>query len=209
MSDAKSKSSPSVGQEAEKKVGADAISNEVDHTDILSDDIEVLLSNPHFSDVILVVNGEKIPANKALLAARSEYFRGLLYGGLKESGEADVILNQTNVFAFRILLRYLYTAKLTLSDYEEDQLLEILSVAHQYCLNDLQNAIADYLKINTEEMIVGCVRLPHISRDVLLKEVRESGLLKAETILNAMEKRNRMLKEEENKKQKQTLSTVK
>uniref|UniRef100_A0A912MW94 BTB domain-containing protein n=1 Tax=Haemonchus contortus TaxID=6289 RepID=A0A912MW94_HAECO len=65
------------------------------------------------------------------------------------------------------------------------------------------------LQINTEEMIVGCVRLPHISRDVLLKEVRESGLLKAETILNAMEKRNRMLKEEENKKQKQTLSTVK
>ncbi|VDO35100.1 unnamed protein product [Haemonchus placei] len=250
MSVAKPISSPPVDQTIENKVGAGAISSEVDHTDILSDDIEVLLSHPEFSDVILVVNGEKIPANKALLAVRKVTFRGLLYGGLKESGDGEVVLNQINVFAFRIVLRYLYTAKLTLSDYEEDQLLEILSVAHQYCVNDLQHAIADYLKgflqlptnevsqllssldtfsidelskfrairawimahkelqIDTEEMIMGCVRLPHITRDALVKEVRESGLLKAETILNAMEKRIRMFKEEEEKKKKNTLSTV-
>ncbi|XGW01901.1 hypothetical protein V3C99_014186 [Haemonchus contortus] len=124
----------------------DSISNDINHTDTLSDDIGVLLGNRDFSDIILVVNGEKIPANKALLAARKVTFRGLLYGGLKESGEGEVVLNQTNVFAFRILLRYLYTAKISLAEYKDDQLLEILGIAHQYCVFKLQNAIADHFK---------------------------------------------------------------
>lgn len=50
-------------------------SGEIDHTDFLSDNIGSLFLNQNFSDVTFVVDGEKFPAHKVLLAARSEYFR--------------------------------------------------------------------------------------------------------------------------------------
>lgn len=34
------------------------------------------------------------------------FFRAMLYGGMKESDEGEIVLEETNVFAFRILLRY-------------------------------------------------------------------------------------------------------
>ncbi|RCN44737.1 BTB/POZ domain protein [Ancylostoma caninum] len=80
-------------------------SGEIDHTGFLSDNIGSLFLNTDFSDVVFVVDGEKFPAHKVLLAARSEYFRAMLYGGLKESDEGEIILEETNVFAFRILLK--------------------------------------------------------------------------------------------------------
>ncbi|EYC07262.1 hypothetical protein Y032_0071g557 [Ancylostoma ceylanicum] len=79
-------------------------SGEIDHTGFLSDNIGSLFLNTDFSDVVFVVDGEKFPAHKVLLAARSEYFRAMLYGGLKESDEGEIVLEETNVFAFRILL---------------------------------------------------------------------------------------------------------
>ncbi|XGW01891.1 hypothetical protein V3C99_014181 [Haemonchus contortus] len=121
-------------------------SGEIDHTGFLSDNIGSLFLNPNFSDVMFVVDGEKFPAHKVLLAARSEYFRAMLYGGMKESDEGEIVLEETNVFAFRILLRYIYTAKLTLLEYKEEQVMEILGLAHKYGFVELQNAIADYLK---------------------------------------------------------------
>lgn len=121
-------------------------SGEIDHTDFLSDNIGSLFLNQNFSDVTFVVDGEKFPAHKVLLAARSEYFRAMLYGGMKESDEGEIVLEETNVFAFRILLRYIYTAKLTLLEYKEEQVMDILGLAHKYGFIKLQNAIADYLK---------------------------------------------------------------
>ncbi|WKY10431.1 hypothetical protein Q1695_002638 [Nippostrongylus brasiliensis] len=119
---------------------------EIDHTGFLSDNIGSLFLNPNFSDVMFVVDGEQFPAHKVLLAARSEYFRAMLYGGMKESDEGEIVLEETNVFAFRILLRYVYTAKLTLLEYKEEQVMEILGLAHKYGFVKLENAIADYLK---------------------------------------------------------------
>ncbi|VDO78593.1 unnamed protein product [Heligmosomoides polygyrus] len=107
-------------------------SGEIDHTDFLSDNIGSLFLNQNFSDVTFVVDGEKFPAHKVLLAARSEYFRAMLYGGMKESDEGEIVLEETNVFAFRILLRY--------------AVMDILGLAHKYGFIKLQNAIADYLK---------------------------------------------------------------
>nr|CDJ98327.1 BTB:POZ domain containing protein [Haemonchus contortus] len=167
----------------------DSISSDINHTDTLSDDIGVLLGNRDFSDIILVVNGEKIPANKALLAAQVT-FRGLLYGGLKESGEGEVVLNQTNVFAFRILLRYLYTAKIPLAEYKDDQLLEILGIAHQYCVIKLQNAIADHFKPAAVEVLKKHLILSQISRRDLLKIVWPSKLLASDIVLDVIDKQD-------------------
>lgn len=46
---------------------------------------------------------------KVILAARSDYFRALLYGGMKESSQTEIHLTDTPLKAFKSLLKYIYT----------------------------------------------------------------------------------------------------
>ena len=70
-----------------------------------------LVEAPELADVVLVVEGQRFPAHRAVLAARSEYFRGLLLSGMQEgSGQQEIALEEVSAGAFRVVLRYLYTA---------------------------------------------------------------------------------------------------
>jgi sugar lactone lactonase YvrE len=70
-----------------------------------------LVEAPELADVVLVVEGERFAAHRAVLAARSEYFRGLLLSGMQEgSGQQEIALKEVSAGAFRVVLRYLYTA---------------------------------------------------------------------------------------------------
>lgn len=44
-----------------------------------------LINNPDFSDVVFLVEGKEIHANRAILAVRSQHFKALLFDGFKES----------------------------------------------------------------------------------------------------------------------------
>merc|ERR1719499_547820 len=54
----------------------------------LVDDLRKLINNPSLSDVTLLVEGQLVYATRAHLAARSEHFRALLYGGMREASAA-------------------------------------------------------------------------------------------------------------------------
>lgn len=118
----------------------------VDHSSNLANDIGVLYLNDEYSDVTLQVNGQAFHAHKVILAARSQYFRALLFGGLRESHQAEVEIKDTNLTAFKVLLRYIYTGWVSLGSEKEETVLEILGLAHQYGFEDLESAICDYLK---------------------------------------------------------------
>ena len=64
-----------------------------------------------YSDVALVVDGQRFRAHRVILAARSDYFRALLYGGMKESQLSEIELKDTSLAAFKHLLRYIYTGQ--------------------------------------------------------------------------------------------------
>jgi len=66
----------------------------------------------------LLCVGKKFPAHKVLLACRSEYFRALLFGGLKESQQNEVELKSAGIPAFKALLKYIYTGHILLSSYK-------------------------------------------------------------------------------------------
>jgi len=120
---------------------------DVDHIHLLSSQLKSLLCSEDFTDVTFIVEGEKFAAHRVILSARCEYFRALLYGGMKESNSADEItLPDTAVTSFRVLLEYLYTGIIYLRDSKEDDIIDLLGLAHKYGLLALQSSIGNYLE---------------------------------------------------------------
>ncbi|XP_076060174.1 BTB/POZ domain-containing protein 9-like isoform X2 [Oratosquilla oratoria] len=118
----------------------------VDHSSNLSHDIGALYLNDEYSDVTLNVGGHTFHAHKVILASRSHYFRALLFGGLRETHQAEVEIKDANLTAFKVLLKYIYTGWVNLSSEKEEVVLDILGLAHQYGFEDFESAICDYLK---------------------------------------------------------------
>lgn len=120
----------------------------IDHVTSLSSNLGELSENPEYSDITLIVEERRFQAHKVILAARSEYFRAMLYGGMRESqpGTSEVRLEDTSAKAFEAVLRYMYTGKMNLMEVKEEYLLDILGMAHRYGFTELESAISDYLK---------------------------------------------------------------
>lgn len=95
-------------------------SGEVEHTNFLSEDIGALYLSDDYSDVTLVVCGQRFNAHRVILAARSQYFRALLFGGLKESMQDEIEIKGTTLPAFKGLLKYIYTGHMSLANLRED-----------------------------------------------------------------------------------------
>lgn len=121
---------------------------EIDHVNFLSDNIGTLFMQEDYSDVTLVVENQRFPVHKVVLAARSDYFRALLFGGLKESRnqQTEIELQDTPSSGFHHLLKYIYTGRINLDELKEEVLLEVLGLAHKYGFLDLQTAMSEFLK---------------------------------------------------------------
>ncbi|XP_026471580.1 BTB/POZ domain-containing protein 9 isoform X2 [Ctenocephalides felis] len=119
---------------------------EIDHVELLGQNLSNLCCSDNYSDVILVVEGEKIPSHKVILASRSEFFRALLFGGLKESSQEEIVLKEVPIKAFRELLKYIYTGHLFLQTLNHGTILDILGLAHEFGFIELEISISDYLQ---------------------------------------------------------------
>lgn len=75
-----------------------------------------LFNQSDYSDIELIVESEQFYAHRIILAARSEYFRALLYGGLRESQQDNhkIEIKECKSAAFKILLLYIYTGRINL-----------------------------------------------------------------------------------------------
>ncbi|XP_014603530.1 PREDICTED: BTB/POZ domain-containing protein 9 isoform X1 [Polistes canadensis] len=121
-------------------------SGEVEHTNLLSEDIGALHLSNNYTDVTLIVSDQRFNGHKIILAARSQYFRALLFGGLKESSQEEIELKGASLAAFKKLFKYIYTGRMSLANQREEVIVDILSLAHQYGFLELESAISDYLK---------------------------------------------------------------
>lgn len=120
----------------------------VDHVSSLSENLGELVDSTDYSDITLIVEGIRYQSHKVILASRSDYFRALLFGGMRESlpGTTEVELKDTSSAAFSVLLKYIYTGRINLIEIKEDNLLDILGMSHRYGFMELTTAISDYLK---------------------------------------------------------------
>ncbi|XP_062312094.1 BTB/POZ domain-containing protein 9-like [Osmerus eperlanus] len=121
--------------------------SEIDHLHLLSEHLGTLVSSEEYSDVTFLVEGKRFPAHRVILASRCQYFRAMLYNGMKESQpQAEVHLQDTQAEAFSMLLQYLYTGRASLTSARQDVLLDFLGLAHRYGLQPLEDSTCEFLR---------------------------------------------------------------
>ncbi|XP_065224590.1 speckle-type POZ protein-like [Planococcus citri] len=80
----------------------------------LPENLESMLENPNFADVVFITNGSNYPAHKNILAARSPVFAAMFRQKDSKNGKLKKIrINVTpmNEKVLRAMLRYIYTEK--------------------------------------------------------------------------------------------------
>ncbi|XP_032235824.1 BTB/POZ domain-containing protein 9 [Nematostella vectensis] len=119
----------------------------IDHVELLSSQSGTLYQSRELTDVTFIVEKTKFTAHRVILAARSEYFRALLFGGMREANPGiEIEVADASSIAFDALLRYIYTGKMFLAEYREEIVMELLGLAHKYGFLALESAIQGYLK---------------------------------------------------------------
>lgn len=109
--------------------------------------VESLYMREDYSDVILIVKGERFPAHKVVLASRSSYFRGMFFNGMKEQTQSEVELHDTPLNAFKILLKYIYSGRVRFQHLTFEVILDVFELAHRFVFSELGSALCDYLKV--------------------------------------------------------------
>jgi hypothetical protein len=70
-----------------------------------------------FSDIVLVVDGSRIQAHKAILAARCSYFEAMFRSFMPEKNEVTISIGETvpSLQAFESLMKYIYYGDVNMS----------------------------------------------------------------------------------------------
>lgn len=104
----------------------------------LFSEIKTLYLNEKMSDIILIVDGNKLPAHKLLLATKSNVFQAMFFGDMIESRAKEVEIKETTVEAFKLMLKYIYFEELDLGNQNNYKMtFEIYRIAHRFELKKL------------------------------------------------------------------------
>ncbi|CAH1795268.1 unnamed protein product [Owenia fusiformis] len=115
-------------------------------------DLATLINSDLFCDVIFDIDGHKVCAHRAILAARSEYFRAMFCDGMKESSgqyrgpfvKKAIPLPEISYNAFMGILSYLYTNNLK-QDLHPFVLVELLRAGDRLNMETLRHLAIFYL----------------------------------------------------------------
>src|SRR3954462_8145351 len=118
----------------------------------LEQDLRSLINNPKYSDIeILCRDEKKLYGCRAILAARSEVFDGLLYNGMKETYEKQISFPEINSSVMEIVLEYIYTGITKEESLTKDNIVEVFHAADYFQLLDLQDFIMRAIKNTLEK----------------------------------------------------------
>ncbi|XP_047060487.1 BTB/POZ and MATH domain-containing protein 2-like [Lolium rigidum] len=123
-----------------------------------------LLDQTEGIDVSFIVDDEKFPAHRAVLAARSPVFRAELFGPMAEATMSSITLHDITPATFKAMLRFIYTDELLAEDEPADSSIEmfqnLLVAADRYALDRLKIICAQKLwekvSVDTVSTILAC-----------------------------------------------------
>ena len=104
--------------------------------------LDMLRREGRFIDVHLAAGERRFPAHRAVLCACSAYFDRMFRSGFQEEETKEVTLNDFHPDILEQLLEFMYTAKITITD-ENAQ--DMLAGANLLLLHDVSEAACDVL----------------------------------------------------------------
>ena len=111
----------------------------VEETEQLVRDLGDLVNSESMADVVFVVGRDKsrVFAHRVIVAARSDVFAAMLFGGLREAREREIRVPNIEHEIFLTLMQYIYTGR---AEITPDNAIDLLGVANQYNLVSLLSA---------------------------------------------------------------------
>jgi hypothetical protein len=112
--------------------------------DGLSSDLSSsLLFDDVTADVVLCVKDARLPAHRALLAARSPVFRAMFYGSMKESSQDEVHVQSFDLGTMRLLLGFMYAGNV--DNVRLEDMVPLMACADHYGVGALRQSISSHL----------------------------------------------------------------
>lgn len=154
-----------------------ALGGHLDSPTDLRDVLGTMISDPQLHslcDVVLVVQGERFMAHRAVLAAASCVFKAMFTNCMKERDAPEITLSSIDKHAWRMVMQYIYNAQVDLDN--DDDALVLLSTARMYQLERLESFV--------ETFLVGRVNITNALRLVDTAERYDMQLLREECFAN-------------------------
>ncbi len=123
-----------------------AVTGHLDYPSDLRAILGNMLDDPQLSqlsDVVIIVEGCRFPAHRAVLAAASNVFKAMFTNEMKETAMNEVELKGLSARSWRMALQYIYTAQVDIAD--EASALLLLESARMYQLETLESFVEKFL----------------------------------------------------------------
>lgn len=102
-----------------------------------------LLKTHEWSDCVFIIDNEKVPAHKLILAYTSPVFEMMFYGNLASS---EVEITDIDAKDFKVMLEYVYTNRIKLESIP--QAWNLIYIGQKYFLNDMIDQCVNYISNN-------------------------------------------------------------
>lgn len=109
--------------------------------------LQALREKGDLCDILLCAEGREFPAHKAVLCGCSSYFTAMFTGGHVESRGSRVTLNGVDSYCLEVLLDYMYTGSLEITQHNVQALLAGSSLLG---LVPVTEACCEFLKVHLE-----------------------------------------------------------
>jgi len=127
-------------------------------------------------DVVIIVEGVRYPAHKAILCAASPVLNTMLNSAMRESVDNEINLTTLNEDTWKGILGFMYHGAIQIRD--QEKALEIVQFAHQYEMSIL-------MKYAEAELKKGVSKFNAVRRLVLANELGLQGLREqAKTVID-------------------------
>lgn len=137
--------------------------------------LKSLLEDKQFSDVTFKIGDSLINAHRNVLVSRSEYFRAMFTGGMRENNEKVVSIPDVDSTTFREILEFLYTGKIEIN---HNNIVPIITAAEHFQITDLKDVCySSFDKVASEQNILQILLVADSYNEQALKELCKKYIL--------------------------------